>query len=855
MIKKTQNQKVLQIFFLLATLALVATGIILGLTIAAIENTSPATRNNIEPPALPSQIFDRKGRLITEFFSEEKRELVSIHKLPKYLIYALITREDNDFFEHSGFSVRGVIRAAWNLVTGNFVSGGSTITQQLAGHLYADRRIFSIQRKLRELWWALQLERNWSKYEILETYLNTMNFGHGNYGVEAASQYYFGRSARNISIAESCMLVIQLANPSLYSPIRRPNSARIMQRHILDQMILYGYVDKEEAEHSFDLYWKNYDFNRSNTSTAFFERESSAGHFSEHVRYVLENEILLGSWDINRDGLSIYTTLDLDFQEKANQYMEDGITQANLKYLKNSKKNQTLSEDMNFLIHLLGLSFNIQNLSTGSNNQAHSARIYYRDNLNSIIDMLTLSLGTAPDDDLRYNIRRSQLESEHNKLKTTVEGALITIENETGYVVAMIGGSKFEARNQFNRALDAYVEPGSSFKPLYYAAAIEHKVVTPATMLYDSPVVFWNDDNTPYKPENYRGKWAGKVLVRQALANSMNVPSLKVLERVGFTNALDVSSRLLGIPQSEMISRNLVRKYPVGLGIVSTAPIEMARAYSTFANEGREVVPIMIRYIEDRNRQITAHPELEILKQQEKKGDSVQLINSQTAYIMADMLQSTVKEGTLRYAMRIAGDIDQPIAGKTGTTQNWADAWTVGFTPYYTTAVWLGFDRGGKNSLGVNQTGAITAGPIWSQYMHDIHEGLPRREFARPDGISERWITEETGELLPANYDAPVYREIFISGTEPQMVSKNVDFDKAQEEFLQQKLTDDLQRRYSKNNVDTLESNILRFDETDSFDLDLDVSLTVPNLTTDEQSSVSGGELFHLDSNTNPLLD
>ena len=281
-------------------------------------------------------------------------------------------------------------------------------------------------------------------------------------------------------------------------------------------------------------------------------------------------------------------------------------------------------------------------------------------------------------------------------------------------------------RNQFNRAVDGRIEPGSSFKPLYYSAAIEDRVITPATMIYDSPVVFWNDDGTAYTPENYRGEWVGPVLVRYALARSMNVPSLKVLDRVGFDSALSTAAALLGYSGTpEMEQRNLVRKYPVGLGIVQVAPIQMAQAYATFANQGRHVTPVSVRYIEDRTGRVILEPEAEFRREQRRAGGPEQIISPQAAYIITDILQTTVQSGTLRYARTVAGDFDQPTAGKTGTTQNWADAWTLGYTPYYTTATWIGFDRGGGNSLGVNQTGAVTTGPVWAQYMKDIHEGLP----------------------------------------------------------------------------------------------------------------------------------
>ncbi|MGI9256608.1 MAG: penicillin-binding transpeptidase domain-containing protein, partial [Salinispira sp.] len=334
--------------------------------------------------------------------------------------------------------------------------------------------------------------------------------------------------------------------------------------------------------------------------------------------------------------------------------------------------------------------------------------------------------------------------------------------------------SKFEQINQLNRALSARVQPGSSFKPLYYAAAIEKEIVTPATMIYDSPVVFWNDDGTSYTPTNYRGEWQGEVLVRYSLARSMNVPSLRVLNRLGFIDAIDITSALLGIPEKEQISRGLVRKYPIGLGVIAVSPIMMAQAFATFPNGGKRTTPVFINYIEDRDGRIVAEPEKKLREEQARKSRELQLLSPQTAYIMTNMLQTTISEGTLRYPTSLVNGFgDMPMAGKTGTTQNWSAIWTVGFSPYYTTAIWIGFDEG-SNSLGVNQTGALTAGPIWARYMKAVHENLEPIKFTRPSsGLVEREVTRKNGLLPPAGYQGKTYTEIFRTGTEPREFDEN----------------------------------------------------------------------------------
>ncbi len=826
MILTQKRRIVLTILVVVVVAVAVVVGTATGMALASIHNAAGITGGPREHTALPSQLLDSQGRLITEFFAEENRTLVTIDELPKHLIYALITREDQTFFEHRGFSIRGTMRAAWNLVTGRYVSGGSTLSQQLAGHLYADRQEFSIARKLRELWWALQIERSLTKYEILEQYLNTMFFGHGTYGVESASRYYFGHSATELSVAESVMLVIQLANPSMYSPIRRPNEARRMQRVILNRMVDHGYATREEVDLSFTQYWNDYDFTRAGSSTAFFDREDRAPYFSEHVRYRLENELLLGAMDINREGFVVHTTLDLDFQAHADQLMTQGISRANAAYRESREQRVEYGDELVPVVEMLSLAFDIDSIRVGDAAQRRRAREYYQESLNPVLDMVSLMFSPGDNDGIRHAGRVGYAAQERHRQRSQVEGALVTIENRTGHIKAMVGGAQFESRNQFNRAVDARLLPGSAFKPLYYAAAIEKQAITPATMIYDSPVVFWNDDGSPYTPANFRGEWHGPVLARRALATSMNVPSLRVLERVGFTDALNTAAGLLGIPEREMVNRNLVRRYPVGLGVASVSPLEMARAFATFANQGQAVEPISVRYIEDRQGQLVLEHERELRESQRRRGDELQVISPQTAYIITDMLKSAVSDGTLRYARAMAGGFDDiPMAGKTGTTQNWADAWTVGYSPYYTTAVWFGFDRGGGNSLGVDQTGAITAGPVWGRMMRAIHQDHEPVEFERPaSGITEVEVSTRSGLLPPENYSGSTREELFLAGTEPREYDRMEEFQREQTT----RLVDRLRRTVDSGSYSLGRSLDVRFDL--EMDLDLNIDRAGPRL-------------------------
>lgn len=754
----------------------ILTGVFVGLSSAMASNLGSFEDFNASVAALPSQVFDIKGRKITEFFSSEKRDLVKIQELPPHLVYALITREDQDFFNHPGFSIKGFARAAVGVVTGRNLGGGSTITQQLAGTLYADRSDKSYLRKIRELWYSIQLERQWTKQQILEEYMNKMYFGHGTYGVEAASQFFFGHSARQITVAESAILVIQLAGAGLYSPLRYAERAKKMQLEILNQMVALGYVDKAEADASFADYWSNYDLTRSPDQTVFFARQDLAPYFSEYVRNELNNNWLLGEADINRDGFKIHTTLDLDFQNVARELMTEGITKANKTFRTNrSGKSKAGADVWVPIVDVLSLTMDIPSIRVGDTKQINDARSHYRHMVNPLVDLMGLSFATTEDPSLSMIAQSSRLESQKVSKRNTVEGALITLDNETGYILAMIGGSRFEQTNQLNRAIQARVQPGSAFKPMYYAAAIETGTATAATRYYDSPVEFPQDDGSIYTPLNYNGVWEGPVLVRRALMKSMNIPSIKLLNAVGFDDAISISTRLMGIPPSELTRRGFGRVYSLGLGVVSVSPLEIARGFSAFPRLGRATKEIGIKYIIDRNDKIVVEPEREILREINNNGGFEKVISPQSAFIMADMLSSTVTEGTLASSVRLAKGLPMQMAGKTGTTQNWADAWAVGFSAYFTTAVWFGFDEGGTtNSLGTNQTGAALAGPVWARYMKAIHEGLKPRSLPQPgNGLVRVTVTNNAGLLPPPDYTGPTHVEIFKVGTEP----KDIDLD------------------------------------------------------------------------------
>jgi len=752
----------------------VVIGIGLGLSLA--ETTNIKNQENFFDfaPVLPTKILDIDGNLVTEFSADEKRTLVSLNDLPRNLINAVLAREDPDFYNHKGFSVKGIARAVVGRLLRRDWGGGSTITQQIAGTLYTDRREMTISRKIRELWWAFQMERRYTKNEILEIYLNQINMGPGVYGVEAASEYFFGHSAREVTLAEAAILAILPSSPSRYNPLNNPNDAMNRQRFVLDRMVSFGYTTREEADESYREYWDNYDYTRASTA-AYFNRTDSAPWFSEYVRRELDG-MMYGTMDYYRDGYTVHTTLNQKHQDAAVKFMTEGIARANTEYAKSSGSRLDEADKAWVpMVDLLSLCFNLDQIhSTSDAQNEQKALARYTKTINSVVDMAAMVFGISELKPLTgVGFANLKTSTEQN----LVEGALISIENDTGYITAIVGGSKFDESNQLIRAVQGNLQPGSSFKPLYYSAAIDSKKFTAVTQISDLPIVFHNDDGTPYMPLNFLGKWNGQVLLYDALAQSMNVASIRVLDAIGFDAAIDRAAALLGYTDPDDIRRRFPRVYPLGLGINTTSPLKMARAFAIFANQGREVTPMAIRSIEDRNGKIVLDIERDLRLEQRRKGNAIQVISPQNAYIMTSMLKKTVEMGTLYNPSRWGSKFTfkdekgktfkMPMAGKTGTPQNWSDAWTVGFSPYYTTAIWFGFDKPG-NSLGVTLTGSTLAGPVWADYMREIHMGLPFRDFVRPTtGLIDVTVCAKSGLLkTPACNEGEVTFP-FLEGTQP----------------------------------------------------------------------------------------
>lgn len=825
------------VFLSLLFISSVSMGALLGWALSETKNIENSEYISEFDTALPTKLLDINGELITEFASDEKREIISFQQLPQHLIDALITREDRIFFSHKGFSVKAVMRAIFGKLTGKSLGGGSTLTQQIAGTLYCDRTDMSYTRKIKELWWAIQMERRYSKNEILELYLNKIYFGGGTYGVNAASKYYFGHGATEITPAEAAILVIQLSNPAFYNPFDHPNRAMDRQKDVLSAMVSNGYITQEQSDQSFDNYWDSFDFTRTSTS-AYMMRDDKAPWFSEYVRREL-GSMIYGSDDIYTSGFTVNTTLNLQHQQIAQSVMEKYIDIANTRY----KNEHSSKSDIAFntyvpLTEMLSLLFDIPSLKMSEKRAEQVANNTYISQINPILDVLSLITGQ---DKLKVNvINRATAIAKQEDEKTTIEGTMIALNHENGYIDALVGGSKFDSDNQFIRATQAKVQPGSTFKPLYYSAAIDSKKYTPTTQISDTPVVFHTADGKPYIPLNFKGEWEGDVSLWRALTRSMNVPSLKILDGIGFEAAIDRAVALLGIPKNEIASRAFVPGYPIGLGVCSVRPVEMARAYAIFANGGKEITPMAIRTVEDKNGNVILNPELDIRKEQAAKGEKIQVISPQTAFVMTKLLEQTVNNGgTLaaqawhfNYRDENKNRYTMPAAGKTGTTQNWADAWTCGFTPYYAAAFWFGFDKPGQ-SLGLNITGATLAGYAWGEYFDKIHENLPLKDWNKPlEGVIECTVCSESGQILTEACGDNKTTQWYLKGTEPTEIcpihsstsSSTMAINRLEREMMKTglKLDFDFERKPLKLNLDFLDGDYSFESASDSLEEKID---------------------------------
>ncbi len=612
---------------------------------------------NYKPPAI-TRFFSEEGEVIGEFFIE-KREVVSLDRMPNHLIRAFVAGEDARFFQHKGLDYWAILRALFkNIFSGEIIQGGSTITQQVVKSLLLTPEK-SLTRKIREAILSFKIERYLSKDEILYLYLNQIYLGHGAYGVAVAAENYFGKSIEELNLAESALLAGLPQAPSKYSPHQNPEQAKKRQTYILNRMVEEGFISYAESQRALQTSIKIK--GKQNPS---FEK---APHFVEHVRRYVEEKY--GKDALYKNGLRVYTTVDLYAQSIAQEAVTAGLKEI----------------------------------------------------------------------EKRQNYRPGETSS-------TLEGALICFELETGYAKAMVGGRDFR-KSQFNRTIQARRQSGSAFKPIIFASALD-KGYTPASIVIDAPIVF-EYGNKKWKPKNYEDKFSGPTTLRNALSHSINIVTVKIARDIGIDYIRDYAKNL-GI--SSPLHDNLA----MALGSSSLSLYELTRAYAVFGNQGKKFTPIFIKKILDRDGNLLEehlpldYPYID--------NPTEQVISPQTAFLITNLLESAVQNGTGWRAKALG----RPVAAKTGTTDQFFDAWFIGYTPELITGVWVGFDEDWP--IGENETGARAASPIWVAFMSRMLRDKEVKAFPAPEGIEYMKIDPKTGQM---SLSKGAILEYFKEGTGP----------------------------------------------------------------------------------------
>ena len=742
-----------------------------------------ASLADYRPPSITT-VYSDDNRKIAEFY-KERRIVVPLAKIPTRLTEAFIAAEDARYFKHQGIDFLSIVRAFFkNLEAGTIVQGGSTITQQVTKSFFLTPER-SYRRKLKEAILAYRIDKTFTKEEVLFLYLNQIYLGHGAYGVEAAAENYFGKTVTDLNLAECAMLAGLPQAPSRYSPFRYPERAKQRQIYVLNRMVAEEYITNIQATEAI------------NTKLDIKARRNwyieEVPFYTEHVRRYIEKHY--GPETLYNEGLKIYTAVNIEMQKIAREEIEKGLRdldkrqgyrgpEAHLQPEAYEAFAQTTQEQLDQAPLAVGQI--VKGIVIAVDNQELTVRVRLG-NAHGQIQLADMAWARKPNPEVAFysvKIKRpgqvlrvgdvilvsvkgkvadSDLWALALEQTPVVEAALLCLESETGQVKVMIGGRDFR-ESQFNRAVQSRRQPGSAFKTIIYAGALD-KGYTPASMIIDSPIVFQDEEmDFKWKPKNYGQKFHGPTLLREALAKSRNVITIKILQDIGIDYCIDYAIQL-------GIESQLSRDLSIALGSSGVSLLELVNSYAVFANYGYLIEPIFITKILDRDGNVL----------EERKPKREKAIEKNTAYIMTNLLEGVVKNGT---GWRVKA-LKRPVAGKTGTTNNLFDAWFVGYTPRFITGTWVGFDEEG--SLGKSETGSRAASPIWLGFMQRILEDKPVRVFQVPEGVVFSKIDAETG-LLPIPESTKTIFECFKEGTVPTEYTKPPDTVTEHEEFFKKDL-------------------------------------------------------------------
>lgn len=705
-------------------------------------------------PPVATRVLASDGSLIGEFFIE-KRYLTPIYKIPKAVQLAFLAAEDSTFYSHFGLDPVGIARAfITNTRSGETRQGGSTITQQVVKQLLLSPER-SYERKLREAVLALRLESELTKSQILALYLNQIYLGDGAYGVQAAARAYFDKDVADLSLAEAALLAGLPQAPSRYSPTRHLDRARTRQRYVLNRMVEEGHIDRADADAAAEAPI------RITRGAEVEEDLGPAPWFVERIRRLLLERY--GASGTYRLGLTVETPLDLTMQAAAERALLGGIRTLDarqgfrgpLRRLRESEWRSLLpGDDSAWPAHAElpapGTRLEVV-VIPGPDGVARTAdggrHIRWASGFGAIPAKglewaarsgARLRFGDVLEAAVREaNGQRSLALSENNR----TEGALLALDAATGDVRALIGGTD-PRDSEFDRAIQARRQPGSSFKPLLFAAAMD-RGYTPSTIIQDAPVTYDDRPGEPWSPKNFSKRFHGPTTLREALVKSRNVVTVKLVDAMGLPWVLGYLPRF-------GFQRPFAANLSISLGTGEASLLEMLTAYSAFARGGSIVEPRFITRIVDAHGNV-----LEEIPPATKPA-----ISAETAYIITSMMRSVIERGTGRRAR-----LDRPAAGKTGTTNGQRDAWFLGFTPDLIAGVWVGYDR--DKTLGRNETGGRVAAPIWQHFMQDALSEAPVRDFPVPAGIVVVPIQAATGERAQPG-DTGVVLEAFRRGSEPR---------------------------------------------------------------------------------------
>jgi len=700
-------------------------------------------------PDIITQIVARDGSTIARY-AIERRILVSRAEIPAVVRNAIVATEDKNFFRHGGVDVRRTLSAlVANVEQGGYAQGGSTLTQQLARAIFLSPQK-TISRKVNEALVAFEIERRYSKEQILTMYANEIYLGHGNYGIEAASRYYFGKGVKDVSLAEAALLAGIVQRPEDQSPFRNPSQARARRSTALRRMLAEGYITEAQRQAG----------EAEPLPASPSLPESIVGpYFCEEIRQYLERSY--GEKDLYRRGLRVDSTLDPEIQAWSEEALGWGLRQIGRRHGFRKPRN-LLQEGYRSLDTYVDPSWEgarvaegaaLRGVVTATSGAGAQVRIAEKTlplpnsgviwtgakTVAKILrpgDLVTVTVAQAKDGALSLALDQDPRE----------QGSVLVLENASGAVRAMVGGYDW-SQSKFNRATQALRQAGSAFKPFVYLTALEQGY-TAADTVFDGPLSIVIDPRQPaYRPSNYDGKFHGIVTFRKALEHSYNVPAVRVGQMVGLRNIIDTAHRL-GVRQN-------LQAYPsLALGAFEVSLAELTSAYSVFANQGLAFPPYLIERVTDSNGDVLeqTHP------------DAREVENPQTAFQLLQILRGVTQRGTAASAARLKLN----IAGKTGTTNDFTDAWFIGMTPRYTIGVWVGNDMK-TQTIGKGADGARTALPIWIRILEKMKEQGridPKEDFEAPPNIIFTPVDYETG--LKATPDTPLpVLEAFVSGSQP----------------------------------------------------------------------------------------